>query len=103
MIFPSFDWKDLIASKWKFSRASEKGKRLIEVDVVGRLPQVACVGIALRHRKRILDEKARDVAHLVKERVLKNRRRGKEHKAPDGPAKRAVFAGLRRALCGLGV
>ena len=76
---------------------------MIEVDVVGRLPQVACVGIALRHRKRILDEKARDVAHLVKERVLKNRRRGKEHKAPDGPAKRAVFAGLRRALCGLGV
>ena len=24
LIFPSFDWKDLIASKWKFTLASEK-------------------------------------------------------------------------------
>ena len=23
LIFPSFDWKDLIASKWKFTLASE--------------------------------------------------------------------------------
>ena len=31
LIFPSFDWKDLIASKWKFTLASENRlERLID-------------------------------------------------------------------------
>ena len=34
LIFPSFDWKDLIASKWKFTLASEICILSIVIDLL---------------------------------------------------------------------